>query len=381
MWYNYIYLDPNKPGNFIYDDVELKYEPFYVGKGMGTRYYGHLNDKTGVNEHKTNKINNILKKIPKEKYKMDFIFVFNFSENELDVLNKEKDLIEKIGTVVNVPNVLKRGPLLNLMEGGKINPVLIGEDNGMFGKSIIDVWKEKYSEEETKEKYDKWIKNLSGRTPRLGIKHTDETKKKISKKHKGQMTGEKNPMYKKSYHTNGLKKRSSEIKGKCYEEIYGHEKSKDIKEKISKTLTGRKMSDDTKEKLRIKNIGRVFSKEHNKKISESKKGSKLSDEHKQKLSFLNKGKKNNMFGQGHKVSGSKNGRAVIYIIHTSDNIKYLCNGTFKKLCEEVLSNYKPLPHRKYLKESLEKNTTINGWYFKKLKSLEEININDYIIYN
>ena len=188
-------------------------------------------------------------------------------------------------------------------------------------------------------------------------------------------------MYGKNYQAYGLKRRGIEIKGKTHEEIYGIEKSKEIKEKISKTSTGRKMSEGTKEKLRIKNTGRVFTKEHNKKISESKKGTKLSDKHKQRLSFLNKGQKNKMYGQGHKVSGSKNGRAVIYIVHTFDNIKYLCIGTFKKLCKEVLSNYKPMPHRKYLKKVLEKNTTIDGWYFKKLKSLEEININDYIIYN
>lgn len=376
MWYNYIYLDPNKPGDFIYDEIELKYEPFYVGKGMGTRYYGHLNDKTKINEHKINKINKILKLISKEDYKKNFIFIFNYSENEKDVLLKEKDLIEKIGTVVNVPNVSKRGPLLNLMEGGGINPILNGELNGMYGKSIVDVWKKKYSEEEIKEKYDKWIKNLSGRTPRLGIKHTDETKKKISNKHKGipsPMKGKKNSNV-------NLKKWGNSIKGKTFEEIYNKEKSDEIKNKISNSNIGRKISKEHIEKLRILNTGKILSEETKRKIGEKNKGRKPSKETLKKLSIASSGERNPMYKNGHKVSGNKNGRSVYYIVHTPTGEKYFCHGTFKKFCKDVLSKIKPMPHRKYLYRCLKENTTIDGWYFQKLKSLDEININDYIRY-
>ncbi len=39
-FYTYIYLDPRKPGTFIYDNMfEFEYEPFYVGKGKGNRIY------------------------------------------------------------------------------------------------------------------------------------------------------------------------------------------------------------------------------------------------------------------------------------------------------------------------------------------------------
>ena len=35
IYYNYVYLDPRKPGRYIYDDINVSflYEPYYVGKG------------------------------------------------------------------------------------------------------------------------------------------------------------------------------------------------------------------------------------------------------------------------------------------------------------------------------------------------------------
>ena len=77
MWYNYIYLNPEKPGKFIYNDIVLDFEPFYVGKGTGNRYLSHIYNKTNVNEYKNHKINKILKNISKKEYIEKFIYVFN----------------------------------------------------------------------------------------------------------------------------------------------------------------------------------------------------------------------------------------------------------------------------------------------------------------
>jgi len=64
-YYTYIYLDPRKMGNYQYDDLIFKYEPFYVGKGMRDRKYDHLNSaikgKDLGNPHKFYKILKILK--------------------------------------------------------------------------------------------------------------------------------------------------------------------------------------------------------------------------------------------------------------------------------------------------------------------------------
>jgi len=35
MFYVYIYLDPRKPGRYVYGDYCFLYEPFYVWKNIG----------------------------------------------------------------------------------------------------------------------------------------------------------------------------------------------------------------------------------------------------------------------------------------------------------------------------------------------------------
>ena len=66
-YYTYIYLDPRKSGNFIYqrgiDEVYcFNHEPFYVGKGCDERLFYHLKcKKSDKNLHKKNTIKKIRK--------------------------------------------------------------------------------------------------------------------------------------------------------------------------------------------------------------------------------------------------------------------------------------------------------------------------------
>lgn len=43
-FYVYAYLDPRKPGNFIYGEFCFSHEPFYIGKGKNNRITEHLSD-------------------------------------------------------------------------------------------------------------------------------------------------------------------------------------------------------------------------------------------------------------------------------------------------------------------------------------------------
>ena len=44
-FYVYIYLDPRKPGSFMYNNLEFNFEPFYVGKGTKNRAHSGIRDK------------------------------------------------------------------------------------------------------------------------------------------------------------------------------------------------------------------------------------------------------------------------------------------------------------------------------------------------
>ena len=91
VYYNYIYLDPRKRGQYSYDGMNfsLLYEPIYVGKGKGKRKYEHLFRLFEVS-HKNAKIKKILNAgfdIKK------FVLQINHSLGEKDSLETEQYLI------------------------------------------------------------------------------------------------------------------------------------------------------------------------------------------------------------------------------------------------------------------------------------------------
>lgn len=147
IFYTYIYLDPRKLGSYEYCRVELNYEPFYVGKGVGNRFLVCHHFKQG-NPHLERKIN----KIGKENV---VIKVF-YQNNEEKAFNLEKEFINNIGRYC-----LNKGPLVNLSSGGD-------------GFSHTEESKEKCR-----------ISKLGNKNPNYGKKYTDEEKLELSKKLKG----------------------------------------------------------------------------------------------------------------------------------------------------------------------------------------------------
>lgn len=110
IFYVYAYLDPRKPGKYIYGRYEFDHEPFYIGKGSLSRHLRHLkNWREKHNKLKTNKIDKIIKDgfIPIVKK----IFINLSNDESLEI---EKDMINIIGRITKL-----NGPLTNIDDGGK----------------------------------------------------------------------------------------------------------------------------------------------------------------------------------------------------------------------------------------------------------------------
>jgi len=126
-FYVYVYLDPRKEGNFIYNKLKFNYEPFYIGKGCGKRIDFHLYESASTKSKiRFNKIKSIRKSNVEP-------IVYKLYENltEEDSLRIEKETIQLIGR-----KDLNNGPLINLTDGGE----------GESGRKLTDKQKKKLSD-------------------------------------------------------------------------------------------------------------------------------------------------------------------------------------------------------------------------------------------
>ena len=86
-----------------------------------------------------------------------------------------------------------------------------------------------------------------GNTYRLGKPHTEESRIKMSKAHKGKQVGENNPMY-------------------------GKHHTKEARNKMSEAHKGKSLSEETRKKMSESRKGKPKTEEWRKKLSETKKG-------------------------------------------------------------------------------------------------------------
>lgn len=158
-FYVYSILDPRKPGNYKYDNIDFSYEPIYIGKGRRNRLYEHLHSNSlKKNSFKNNKIKNILK----ENFKP---IIIKLKENltEQDAFSLEKEYISKIKRY-------PEGPLTNLTDGGE----------GPTGLKHTPEAKEKMS--------NTWFGNADPWNK--GKKMSEEYRKTLSDAHLGQIIPE-----------------------------------------------------------------------------------------------------------------------------------------------------------------------------------------------
>ena len=124
--YLYVYLNPLKPGNYIYGKFIFEYEPFYIGKGVNNRLKSHIIES--YSSKKSLKLN-IIRKIIKSGNKPIIIKLY---ENISDYSAKRIEiyLINLIGRIS-----LNKGPLSNLTSGGE----------GLSGYNLSQLSKDKIS--------------------------------------------------------------------------------------------------------------------------------------------------------------------------------------------------------------------------------------------
>jgi len=174
LFYVYIYLNPLKPGKFIYDSYEFEYEPFYVGKGKDDRLYYHTyeNEKNTINTLKYN----VLQKI-KKKELTPVILKIKDNLTSKKAFNLEKHLIKIIGR-----RDKNNGPLTNLTDGGRgRNNYTVSEATrekmrlSHIGHSVSEITREKLSRANTGIN-NPWFGKIG---PRKGHKVSDITKEKM----------------------------------------------------------------------------------------------------------------------------------------------------------------------------------------------------------
>jgi hypothetical protein len=189
-FYVYVYLDPRKSGVFLYLDYLFENEPFYVGRGRGTRCYDHL--KYFHKTYKSYKIHKIMKMGLKP-------IIVKVKENlclkEANLL--EKKLIEVIGRID-----LGNGLLTNMSSGGEGN---------CGGRPVLYETRQKMREVRLNKTYEEMY----------GVEKAESLKLN----HSNNMKGNKNFPSRKGI--------LSGMRNMSYESFYGCEKANDIKKKLS----------------------------------------------------------------------------------------------------------------------------------------------------
>jgi hypothetical protein len=252
----------------------------YNGEKLPPYYVGSTNLKKLKNGYRGSVISKKYKKIFKEELKEN-PHLFDY-----EILSEHKTRKEALNFELDKQidlDVVKSDEYFNeslASVDGMFGRDVSGELNPMYGKTHTDETRKKQSKKRgNKKRYvvtDEHRKIFS-KTHKNKIV-SKETRLKISEAKKGQNIGELNPMFGKTH--------TDEVKLKISKANKGYVPSEETRLKISKANKGYVPSEETRLKISKSLKGRKrakFSEEWKKKISEANKGRKMSKESKDKL--------------------------------------------------------------------------------------------------
>jgi len=129
-----------------------------------------------------------------------------------------------------------------------------------------------------------------GEAPMRGLKHTEESRKKISENNPNKIS-ENNPMFGKHHTLEAREKISKNSKVQKGENnpLWGKPLSEEHRKKISEGNMGKVCSEETKKKISESNMGKKMPEDAVKRIAESRIGTHASEETKKKMSDSHKG--------------------------------------------------------------------------------------------
>lgn len=168
IFYVYIYLDPTKPGLYVYGEYSFEYEPFYVGKGLDRRAYDHL---------KGSKNEDFFARIQEIQTPQIIFYEKGLKESPAHAL--ERKLVKAIGRLNK-----GTGPLYNLTDAGQgCAGMILSEESK---RKIGNKHRGTKASEQTRQKMSEVHKG--SRHHMFGKSHSIETKQKMSEARKKRIT-------------------------------------------------------------------------------------------------------------------------------------------------------------------------------------------------
>lgn len=237
----YIYLDPRKPGKYVYGDYSFDYEPFYVGQGNYRRSTIHLESaKSDMTYSKSYKHNKLVKLLSLGLEPTILILHENLTQEESYSI--EMNLISLIGR-----SDIKTGCLTNRTDGG---PGTVGIKYSDI--EVLNYIKAKRlfrlnNPDKFREMCSRGGKSSSGMT---GHTHSDSTKSKLSEI--------SSKLWSDPDYVANMKLAKS---GYTYSESRRNNLLERFKDKSNHPMFGKKHSDDSKTRISISKTGVKSSKE------------------------------------------------------------------------------------------------------------------------